>query len=300
MAELFFLVIIFLYWLITTFGGWLLILLGLVVLFSVLWESSIHSKNKKALASKSPTSSIYNFPVPKIDVQAPSVIHRGEVTVLKWEIHDAVMVILHYDGKAQTVAHTGELKIHPTKFTSYEFEVIGSDGVSIFHPVTVSFEEPAKIIKFEANRDFSFPNIPVTLSWRVDNAKFVSIDNLGEQPSSGSINVTSGVDTTYILRVADAFGEQSCAITIYILPLPIVNARIPAPNINMRLNTRYITPRCETNIIVPTFESTLINIKKPNIPKLKQIQLNVKDIYKNNKANAVKPIQTLFTYFFCK
>lgn len=231
------------------------------------------------------------------------VLHEGlnEKITFNWKIENSIKLILHYDGTIEELPLEGSISLVPSEDTQYDFEASGIDGCRVFHHIIpVKIRKAAKI-DFKANRIFSYPNLPIRLSWDVENAESVYIDGVGERPTNGSLTVTPGIDTTYILRVKDAFGEEQRTLTVKMLPLPVITQiLVPNPKIEENLAISYKTPQFEAIVPVPTFESSLVKLTAPKIPSLRLSSHFVHPIAKKDKRGFRKPFKTLYSYFFGK
>lgn len=241
------------------------------------------------------------LPLPNFNIHtSATILHKGqnEDLVFRWNIENARDIKLVNGNNSMTIASIGEAVFKPIEDTIFVFEAKGTQGDRIFrHYVTILIREPAKIT-FSINRQFSFPNLPLTLSWNIDNATNVSIDNFGQQPNQGSLEVSPGVDTTYVIRVNDAFGEEHRSITVRMLPLPVIKQiLVPTPKIEKRFDISYATPQFNASIPVPTFESVLIKLKIPHVPSFKD-SFFVKSTISKQKKSFLSPFKSLFFYFF--
>jgi hypothetical protein len=240
---------------------------------------------------------------PTFEINAsPTVLHknRNENVVFRWAVTDASHLRIIKGNNPIEVPLTGELQESPQENQLYVFEATGLEGNRKFeHRISIRVCE-VSTVKFKADRLFSYPNLPIKLSWNVTNADSVSLDGIGEQPLIGTLEVTPGTDQTYTLRVNDPFGEHIHTLTIRMLPLPVIKELwVPAPKIDENLAISYNPPQLGLKVKVPTFDSPLIRVNLPKIPALSQSPFYVQ-LDKKTKKEHWNPIKSLFSYFFDK
>lgn len=248
--------------------------------------------------------SIEVLPCPKFDIHpSATVLHKGrnENVVFRWTIENARDIKLISDGNETIkIAESGEATFSPFEDTQFTFEAKGLVGNRVFrHIIPIKIREAARI-DFKVNRQFSYPNLPIILSWNVENCISVTIDDFGEQPSRGHLEVTPGVDTTYVIRVQNAFGEEQRTITVRMLPLPVIKQiLVPTPKIDESFDISYAAPQFKASISVPTFDSLLVKLDLPNVPQLKD-SLFIRPIFSEKKKRIKNPFKSLYAYFFRK
>lgn len=243
------------------------------------------------------------LPCPKFAIHpSATVLHKGrnESVIFRWNIDNARNIKIINGRESTEIAESGEATFSPIDDTRFVFEAKGLEGNRVFrHIIPIKIREASRI-SFKVNRQFSYPNLPIILSWKVENCETVTIDNFGEQQSTGELEVTPGVDTTYVIRVKDAFGEEHRSITVRMLPLPVIKQiLVPTPNVEESFDISYKTPQFNANISVPTFETSLVKLSLPNIPRLKD-SFFVRPISSKKKKRIKNPFKSLYSYFFSK
>ncbi len=243
------------------------------------------------------------LPCPKFEIHpSATVLHKGrnENVVFRWTIENAKDIKLICGNETTEISESGEATFAPIEDTQFVFEAKGLEGNRVFrHIVPIKIRDAARI-DFKVNRQFSYPNLPLILSWNVENCVAVNIDDFGEQPTHGQLEVTPGVDTTYVIRVQDAFGEERRTITVRMLPLPVIKQiLVPTPKVDESFDISYATPQFKANISVPTFETSLVKLSLPDVPQLKD-SFFIKPISFGKKKQIKNPFKSLYTYFFSK
>lgn len=261
---------------------------------------NVRATNSDGTAERIITLEVLPCPVFEINPSA-TILHkdRNENVVFRWTIENAKDIKLISGSEITEISESGEATFTPFEDTQFVFEAKGLEGNRVFrHVIPIKLREAARI-DFKVNRQFSYPNLPIILSWNVDNCISVIVDDFGEQQTRGYLEVTPGVDTTYVIRVQDAFGEERRTITVRMLPLPVIKQIfVPMPVIDKTFDISYATPEFHANIPVPTFESSMIKLDLPSIPQLKE-SFFVKPI--SSKKNRIRnPFKSLYSYFFSK
>lgn len=243
------------------------------------------------------------LPCPKFKIHpSATVLHKGrsENIVFRWTIENAKDIKLISGHETTEISESGEATFAPIEDTQFVFEARGLEGNRVFrHIIPIKIRDAARI-DFKVNRQFSYPNLPIILSWNVENCITVSIDDFGEQPAQGQLEVTPGIDTTYTIRVQDAFGEERRTITVRMLPLPVIKQiLVPTPKVDESFDISYATPQFKANIPVPTLETSLVKLSLPDIPRLKDSYF-VRPISSEKKKRIKNPFKSLYAYFFSK
>lgn len=264
-------------------------------------QFKIKATNSDGIAERVVTLEV--LPCPKFEIRPSAVVlHKGrnENVVFRWTIENARDIKLISGNGTTEITESGEATFSPIDDTLFTFEAKGLEGNRVFrHIIPITIREAAQI-EFKINRQFSYPNLPLILSWNVQNCIAVTIDHFGEQPSQGHLEVTPGVDTTFVIRVQDAFGEKVRTITVRMLPLPVIKQiLVPSPKIDETYNISYIAPKFDSSITIPIFESALLKLEIPKVPQLRD-SFFVRPISSEKKNRIKNPFKSLYAYFFRK
>lgn len=216
---------------------------------------------------------------PQFDIQCSKPKLRkgkGEICEIKWEIRFAhELYLLHKDIK-EKVASADTLRVSPEETAEYVFEALAIDNKTTFtERITVGVFEEA-VVEFNANKNFSYPQLPVVLSWDVKNASKVEFDDLGEMPHIGTKIVEPTRDTVYRLYVTDEFGVTAHNVDIRMFPLPqIKSLMLPTPNIVNILSVRIKQPRYNVEVKFPKINMGFISTETPKVPSMNDLGINV-------------------------
>ncbi|MDE5784502.1 MAG: hypothetical protein K2H97_09330 [Prevotella sp.] len=130
-------------------------------------------------------------------------------------------------------------------------------------------------IEFKADKYYVFPSIPVTLSWKVMNAKSVMLDS---EPvdTEGKKVVEPQKAVNYILLAEDEFGIKESRIDIGLLPIPQVKSiLIETPDITNNISVNIQQPRYHVGVRLPVIEIDWIKAEVPKVPSLTDLGINV-------------------------
>jgi hypothetical protein len=166
----------------------------------------------------------------------PNSINRGSSSVLSWNYDYANEVDIKGLGKYGKV---GSVTLSPLASRNYEIEVTKGSQKKIEN-LFLTVIQPNQNISFNADKLRVGIGQPVNLTWDVENAEYVDIDNgvgIG-LPLSGSSSVYPTIDTTFMLT---AKGYEGVADATEYLTIDVVN-----------------------NSVINSFSASSLNITKGN------------------------------------
>ena len=216
---------------------------------------------------------------PQFDIQCSKPkLRRGKdkTCEIKWDIHFAHEVYLLHKGTKEKISSADTLRVSPEETTEYIFEALAIDNKTTFtEHVTIGVFDEA-VVEFKANKNFSYPQLPIVLSWDVKNALRVELDDLGERPHTGTEIVEPTRDTVYRLYVTDEFGLTPYNVDIRLFPLPqIKSLLIPTPKLENSLSITVQQPRIITEVKFPKLSIKFANMEIPFVPSLSDLGLNI-------------------------
>ena len=120
-------------------------------------------------------------------------------------------------------------------------------------------QSPPKIKVFKSDKSAVIKGIEIELTWEVENAHTIKIDNgIGNVSSSGRLKIKPLSDTIYKINAIGYFGQATKDIEIRVFPTPILEClKVPMPDFQSRVNL------------------SQINISSPQI----DVSINFKNIY---------------------
>lgn len=130
-------------------------------------------------------------------------------------------------------------------------------------------QKPPEIKFFLVDRTSIIKGINCELSWEVENAQSVDIDNgIGRVTTKGSIKIKPITDITYTLKVIGCFGEAFAQVDINVFPTPILQSlMIPTPDFSNHLhyNIQIGTPHIDVSFNMPNFNFNPPQFTNPNV-----------------------------------
>ena len=194
-----------------------------------------------------------------------------EPASLSWSVSNAKYVeVKAPDEIVSTASVMTAMTIAPQSDTEYVLAATGLDSVTIFkQTIKIRVCKPAEI-EFSADKEFSFPSIPVTLQWKVNNYKSVRL-NGEEVTACGKRVVTLDENQHYALCVDDEFGSTTKEIEIRMLPLPFVKEMVVSmPMIDEKAPIVYVTPQFSPIASIPKVEFDFVKFSTKPIPDPKE------------------------------
>lgn len=201
---------------------------------------------------------------------------KNESCEIRWNIRFANSVNLATSEGKIKVSSSGTQILSPSETEVVKIEALALDNSTTFsEEVTIGvFDE--SIVQFKADRNYSFPKLPIVLSWKVLNAKNIQLEGYGEQPSEGSLEVEPINSTTFRLIVEDEFGEKPYEEFVQMLPLPFIKTIMaPAPNFVSNLSVTIQQPRYNVDVKFPQIDIGWITAEVPKVKSLTELGINV-------------------------
>ena len=201
---------------------------------------------------------------------------KNETCELKWNIRFAHSVTLTTPDGKESVESSGMRILSPSETETLKFDALAIDNSTTFSKeVTIGvFEE--SIVQFGVDKEYSFPQLPIVLSWKVEHAQSIVLEDYGEQPPEGTLIVEPTRTSTYKLIVIDEFGEKTYEKSVQMLPLPFIKSIMaPMPNFVSNMSVTIQQPRYNVDVKIPEIEIDWIKLEVPRVPSLTEIGLNV-------------------------
>jgi len=171
---------------------------------------------------------------------APALINAGQAASLVWETENATSVQIEGIG---AVNATGSLTVSPTATTTYKLTARGASG-ELTSTATVEVspatgggngsDNPlAPLIRFfKTTKEYIYNGESSTLTWEIAGATEASIEGIGPiDPKGGSITVSPGTTTTYILNAKNGtVGTMSADATVNVQQPPTITSFAASPS----------------------------------------------------------------------
>lgn len=148
---------------------------------------------------------------------SPASINAGGQTTLSWDTDNATSITI--DNGIGTQPAVGTVSVSPAQTTQYTLTAMGPGGMASAQvSVTVTQVGAPAVVSFTASPQQLTPGGQAALSWEVQNATGVTIDNnIGPQPTTGTVNVSPATDTTYTLTAVGPGGMTTAQVTITVI-----------------------------------------------------------------------------------
>ena len=158
-----------------------------------------------------------------------NTIKVGEPNTLTWEVSNAEKIMLEPLGK--DVTGTTHIDVFPDRTTVYTLKVSNDSG-EVAEQVTLKLPPP-RIVHFMGNKSLSTEGEPIELSWEVENAYRIEIDNeIGEVEPTGKVKVKPVQAYTYFtLRAIGYSGEDAQTFQLTRFPIPLEESFIPVSSV---------------------------------------------------------------------
>jgi len=213
------------------------------------------------------------IPLPIVEIREENFkIERGDTVMLHWNVNNVSKIILAFDNQVIDVTNLTEFAIQPNEHITYKLTFTALDHkTTIEKEIGIEIFPKPEIKLFEVLPDVVISSMPVTISWRVENAKKIEINNgVGEVNEVGQKTILHDKNTLYQLT---AWGELSFVtkeIVITVFPTPIIKSLlIPIPDFESHINLSTIKiepPKIDVALNIPEFdlESPEINLNLPD------------------------------------
>lgn len=197
-------------------------------------------------------------------------------TTLRWDVHNAHSVALVCNGQTLSTKDSAtSYKVEPPGDTRYDLIVTGLDNITEFRQSIYITLHDAAELTLCADKEFSLPGVPVTVSWNTKHAKSVQLNGI-DVPFQGKSIFTPETDETYVLTVDNELGQESKRLTVRMLPIPVIESvLIDTPNIERSVNIQYVAPQFEALPSIPTFRNKFVDLTAPLCPDVMNTELSV-------------------------
>lgn len=181
-------------------------------------------------------------------------------TKINWNVKNSTKVRLYNGYEESEVFENGELEVKPLSNTIYKLIITALDNSTIIEKEsTVEVFQKPKITFFNAEPDVVLDCVPVTLTWNVENAKRVTIDNgIGEVEAIGAKkSLLQKNQTFFTLTAHGELSNCSQEVIVRLFPTPIIESlKIPMPDFASRFSLSSIAlnpPSINVSINLPDF-----------------------------------------------
>ena len=237
------------------------------------------------------------IPLPVIEIREENLkIERGNTAILRWNASNVSKIILACDNQVIDVSNLTEFAVQPNENTTYNLIATALDNkTTVEKEIEIEVVPKPEIRFFEVSPEVVISSIPVTISWIVENAKKIEINNgVGEVNAKGHKTMLHDQNTLYQIT---AWGEMSFVtkeIVVKVFPTPIIESLlVPMPDFESRINLDPIvisSPKIDVTINMPEFNLNPPQITAPDIDLQK-----IKPMYKNKST--IFNFSKIYEYF---
>jgi serine/threonine protein kinase len=223
---------------------------------------------------------------------------KDDTVRLTWSVDYYASIFLIYDNIREKVKKQGEKILHINKTTEFRLDVIGLDGEKHFgKTIRIGSYNESEVV-FTADKLYTMPHIPVTLSWNVQHAKNVELIGFGKVDNRGSQIVEPEEVTIYKLKIIDAFGIKEQSLKIQILPIPRIQINVPTPNVSNSVNVNISIATPNVSVQFPNVNLMGVKLEMPHIPSLAESGLDIKLSDKLSNATTIwSELKSLYSYY---
>lgn len=154
-----------------------------------------------------------------------------------------------------------------------------------------AIQEPPKIKVFKSDKSAVINSMDIELTWHVENAHTITIDNgIGQVQNIGSLKTKLQTNTRYKLSAIGYFGQAAEDIEIRVFPTPILeNLKVPMPDFNSRINLNPIkisSPQIDVSINLNSIYSEKPKFTEPSfdLKSIKATHMERTSIFNISKA----------------
>lgn len=211
-------------------------------------------------------------------------LQEGQSVKLTWNVRNAKQVLLKGEGVDLDVTDKSELEFTPAKSSEYTLIAISvDDSIKEERVITIAIVKEVKIISFEADKTRIAETMPVTLSWKVENAdKLELLPHYQDVTGRDSITLYPKSNIEYKLVASNSISTKEAYVSVGVQSLPkidmksfdgLCSVKLPNISIDMSQVTRPIDEVAIENWVeTPDVDSLKLKIGEVNIfSKLKKL-----------------------------
>jgi hypothetical protein len=204
----------------------------------------------------------------------------GDTIIFTWQaLHITKLEIVSNDNSIDIIDREN-YTIQATENATLKLIATALDNhTTVEKDISVEVFPKPKIEYFKVNPDVALNSMPITLSWKVENAKKVEINGIGEVAPEGERVALYKENTLYTITAVGELSTVTENVVIRVLPTPIIESlKVPMPDFESRINLSPIkidAPTIDVKINMPDFNLTIPKITEPNV-RLSDIQPNYK------------------------
>ena len=211
---------------------------------------------------------------------------------IEWEVSGATAVYLN----EQPVEPIGSILHWAAQRTDFILSIELSGQSIEARCIIIDIDDtPPTIVYFGSDKHYGIQGFPIQLSWEVENANHVIIDNFGVVAAQGQRSLTVNEQGTFRLVATGNFGTVTTVeIAVMVIPTPLITSlQVPVPDFQTTVNLSDI------QVGIPVF-----NIRfQAEMPRFSQSSkmIELSKLYteyrrKQSTLNAWQRIRELFSF----
>jgi plastocyanin len=216
--------------------------------------------------------SIKVIPLPTIDFQCDkSQIEPGDVVTFRWMTRHICKVELSKDNLITNVTNRTDYSVRLTKNTNFKLIATALDNkTTIEKEIEIKVFPKPEIKYFKVSPEVVISSQPVTLSWKVENAKKIEINNgVGEVSAEDTKISLYDNNTLYKLTATGEISIVTKEVAVTVFPTPVIESLlVPMPDFESRINLNPIkisSPKTDVSINIPDFNFNPPQFTKPDV-----------------------------------
>jgi len=163
-----------------------------------------------------------------------NILSDERPAIINWTVSNATAIKLNNE----TVEPTGTKEFYSTELLTITLYASNDVGAAEPKTITIDIDRQAPIIhSFKIDVPFAVKGTPITLTWSIEGAKKIEVDNgVGDVSMQISKIVTLGSNGVFNLTAKNYFGIKTEAqVAVSIFPIPIIEGIfIPKPQFNVQ------------------------------------------------------------------
>jgi hypothetical protein len=197
----------------------------------------------------------------------------GDTIVLTWRaLHTTRLEIISNDNPVD-VTNSENYTVQATETTTFKLIATALDNhTTVEKEISVEVFPKPRIEYFRVNPDVALNSMPITLYWKVENAKKVEINSIGEVAAEGEKVALYKENTLYTITAVGELSTVTKNVVIRVFPTPIIESLlVPMPDFENRISLSSIkidAPTIDVKISMPNFNLTIPKITEPNVELL--------------------------------
>lgn len=216
--------------------------------------------------------SVIVTPLPVIEIREEKIkIERGNIAIMYWNASNVSKILIAIDNQIIDVTNLAEFAVQPNEHTTSKLTFTALDRrTTVEKEIEIKVFPKPKIKLFEVSPEVVIASIPVTISWRVENAKKIEINNgVGEVNIKGHKTILHDKNTLYQLTAWGELSSVTKEIVVKVFPTPIIESlNIPMPDFTNRFSLNSIVlnpPKINLPINLPNFNFKMPDYVTPNV-----------------------------------